>query len=80
MLTRVRKWGNSLGLRIPSSFAAEVGVENGSTVDLTLHDGEIRLRPRRRRRYSLDELLDGITERNRHGEVEAGRPVGREVW
>ena len=25
MLTKVRKWGNSLGLRIPKSFAEEVG-------------------------------------------------------
>ena len=80
MLTRVRKWGNSLGLRIPSSFAAELGVEDGSPVDLTLQNGEIRLRPHRRRRYSLATLLESITERNRHGAVDSGRRVGREVW
>jgi antitoxin MazE len=80
MLTRVRRWGNSLGLRIPSSFAAELGVDDGSPVDLTLHDGEIRLRPLRRRRYSLGALLDGITERNRHDEIDFGLPRGREGW
>ena len=80
MLTRVRKWGNSLGLRIPSSFAAEVGVEDGSSVDLKVQDGEIRIRPMRRRRYSLDALLEGIKEGNLHGEVRTGRPVGREGW
>lgn len=80
MLTKVRKWGNSLGLRIPRSFAAEVGVEDGSPVDLTVHEGEIRIRPSRRRRYSLDALLEGIRESNLHGEVSTGRPVGREVW
>ena len=80
MLTRLRKWGHSLGLRIPRSFAAELGVDDGSPVDLTLQDGEIRLRPQRRRRYSLATLLDGITERNRHGEVGSGRRVGRDVW
>lgn len=79
MLTRVRKWGNSLGLRIPSSFAAEVGVEDGSPVDLTVHEGEIRIRPSRRR-YSIDALLEGMRDGNLHGEVHTGRPVGREVW
>lgn len=80
MLTRIRRWGNSLGVRIPSTLALELGVENGSSVDLTLHDGEIRLRPLRRRKYSLDALIDGITTRNRHDEIDSGRPMGREVW
>jgi antitoxin MazE len=80
MLTRVRRWGNSLGLRIPSSFAAETGVADGSPVDLTVRDGEIRIRPLKPRRYALDALLEGIEEGNLHGEVHTGRPVGREVW
>jgi len=80
MLTRVRKWGNSLGLRIPRSFAAEMGVDDGSPVDLSVHEGEMRVRPVRRRAYSLDVLLQGITESNLQGEVGTGRPVGREVW
>ena len=80
MLTRVRRWGNSLGLRIPSSFAAETGVEDGTPVDLTVQDGELRIRPVRRPRYSLDGLLEGIKPGNLHGEVRTGRLVGREVW
>jgi antitoxin MazE len=80
MLTRVRRWGNSLGLRIPSAFAAEVGVEDGSAVDLTIHDGEIRVRPSRRRRYSTEALIEEIRKENLHEEVATGRPVGREVW
>jgi antitoxin MazE len=80
VLTRVRKWGNSLGLRIPRSFAAEAGVEDGSAVDLTVVDGELRVRPLKRKRYVLGELLDGVSELNLHGEVPTGRPVGREVW
>lgn len=80
MLTRVRKWGNSLGLRIPRSFAAEMGVDDGSPVDLSLQDGEIRIRALRRRAFSLEALLAGIKKSNLHGEVPTGRPVGREVW
>jgi len=29
MRTRIQRWGNSLGLRIPKSFAEEAGVEAG---------------------------------------------------
>jgi len=41
MLTRIQKWGNSLGLRIPKSFAAEVEVEAGSTVDIRVENGDL---------------------------------------
>jgi antitoxin MazE len=80
MQTRLQKWGNSLGLRIPKSFAAEVGVEAGSEVDLMLRDGELRVRPMQSRRLSLAALLRKVTPTNRHDEIETGEPVGREVW
>ena len=38
MQTKVQKWGNSLGLRIPKSFAEQAGVEAGSEVDLSVED------------------------------------------
>lgn len=80
MQTRIQRWGNSLGLRIPRSFAEEAGVEAGSEVDLSLRDGDLVVKPARRRTYRLKELLEKITAKNLHGEVDTGRPVGREVW
>ena len=80
MQTRLQKWGNSLGLRIPKSFAAEVGVEAGSEVELTLRDGELRVRPTQARRLSLTALLRKVTAANRHDEIETGEAVGREAW
>ena len=80
MLTRVQKWGNSLGLRIPRAFAADARVEPGSLVDISLERGGLMLRPARRKKYVLAGLLKGITKRNLHGEVTSGDPVGREVW
>jgi len=80
MQTKVQKWGNSLGVRIPKSFAAEAHVEAGSTVDISVADGEIVVRPVRARRYRLEELLERINSWNIHGEIPAGGPVGRESW
>jgi len=78
--TRIQKWGNSLGLRIPKAFAEQAGVEAGSEVDLSLEDGDLIVRPTREPRYKLATLVRGITNDNVHDEVETGTAVGREVW
>jgi len=80
MLTRIQKWGNSLGLRIPKSFAADVEVEAGSTVDICVENGDLVIRPVRRRQYVLSELLEGVNMGNLHEEISTGGPVGREAW
>jgi antitoxin MazE len=73
----VKKWGNSLGLRIPQALARQVHLEEGSQVQLTVDADKLVIEPQRRR-YSLEKLLAGITARNRHDEVDTGGPVGRE--
>ena len=80
MLTKVRKWGNSLGLRIPKAFAEEASVAEGTTVDVSVSEGRIVVRPVRGPRYELSKLLAGVSEENLHPEVETGLPVGREAW
>ncbi len=80
METRIQKWGNSLGLRIPRSFAQEAGVGAGSAVDLSVQDGDLVIKPARRRTYQLKDLLRQVTTKNLHDEAETGRPVGREIW
>ncbi|MEI6668299.1 MAG: AbrB/MazE/SpoVT family DNA-binding domain-containing protein [Acidobacteriota bacterium] len=80
MQTKIQRWGNSLGLRIPRSFAEEAGVEAGSEVDLSLRDGDLVIKPTRRPKYRLTELVRKMTAKNLHGEVDTGAPVGREIW
>jgi antitoxin MazE len=80
MISHVRKWGNSLAVRIPREFAAEAGLEDGTPVDLKLRQGEVRLRPVKPAEYVLEDLLQGITPDNLHREVVWGPRVGREAW
>lgn len=80
MQTKIQKWGNSLGLRIPRSFAAQAQVTEGATVDLSVENGRLLVQPLRARRYVLGDLLKKITPRNMHREVSTGEAVGREVW
>jgi antitoxin MazE len=80
MQTKIEKWGNSLGLRIPRSFAAEAQVKEGSTVDLSVENGRLLVRPLRAKKYTVSQLLKEINARNVHGEVATGEPRGREAW
>lgn len=80
MQTKIQRWGNSLGLRIPKSFAEEAHVEAGSTVDIAVVSGELVVRPIRPRRYALASLVKAINAKNIHEPVETGAPVGRETW
>lgn len=80
MKTRIRRWGNSLALRIPKSFALEVGLEDDTPVELSLVDGKLVVAPATSPGFALEELLAQINEDNLHGEADTGPAVGSEVW
>jgi len=79
MRTRVQRWGNSLAVRIPKAFAAEVGLQDDSPVELRLDGGTIVLEPRV---YlpRLTDLLEGVRPDNLHREADTGPATGDEVW
>jgi len=78
--TRVQKWGNSLGIRIPKALATEAHINQGVDVDISVKDGRLVVEPVAVPQWSLEELLKGITDENLHEEVDWGPPVGKEVW
>ena len=80
MEARIQKWGNSLAVRIPKPFAAEVGIDVETQVDLTVENGKLVIAPVAKSSYRLRDLLTGVSESNIHGEVDLGEPVGRETW
>jgi antitoxin MazE len=80
MQTRVQKWGNSLGVRIPRGLAEEVGLGAGTEVSLTAKDGELVVKPALPTRLILDELLSGVSESNIHSFVDTGSAVGAEIF
>jgi len=80
MRASVRKWGNSLALRIPRSVAEDSRIKQGSVVELTVVKGRLVVSPLPAPRYTLKELLAGVTKANRHPETDTGSPVGRESW
>ena len=79
MRTSVQKWGNSLAIRIPKAFAADLGIDQNASIDLVMEDGALVLRPALESPYSLDRLLSEVTDDNIHSVVDWGAPVGKEA-
>jgi len=77
MRTQIKKWGNSLALRIPRAFAKEIGAVKGTHVNMTIENDTlvIRVAKPKKCRCDLQKLIDGITEENRHPEMDWGPPV-----
>ena len=69
-----------MALRIPKAFAQQTSIKRGSSVALTVENGRMVMKPLRRRKYTLHELVSKITPQNRHPETDWGKPVGKEVW
>lgn len=80
MQTRVQKWGNSLGVRIPRGLAEQIGLGAGTEVSLSAKDGELVVKPALPTRLSLDELMAGVTDSNLHSSVDTGSAVGAEIF
>ena len=80
MVTQVKKWGNSRGIRIPKPVAEQAGIDFGSPIRFSARDGEIVITRVENDFPTLDELLAGIPPENLHGEISTGAPVGNEVW
>ena len=70
MKTHVQKWGNSLAVRIPKSFAEEMRVGNNAPVEMSLEEGALVIKSDRERAWSLDSLLAEVTDENIHSEWE----------
>lgn len=78
MITKVQKWGNSLGVRLPKSAALEVGLSAGAEVDVSAVDGRIVVRPLSPKRPRLRELLAAVHRDNLHAEAFLDAARGRE--
>ncbi len=80
MRSRVQKWGNSLALRIPKSFANEVGLQKETPVEISLVAGKLVITPVAEPKPTLKQLLAKVTKENLHHELDTGPAIGNETW
>jgi antitoxin MazE len=75
----VKKWGNSASVRIPASVMAATDLRLDQEVEVREEKGRIIIDPIRPAKYTLADLIAGITDENRHDEIDFGPPVGKEI-
>ena len=81
MLTqKIVRWGNSLAVRLPKNFADSLRLAEGASVRLALSRGRLIVEPAPQQEFTLDDLVQRITDQNLHAETDTGKPVGRETW
>jgi antitoxin MazE len=84
MIVEFRRWGNSLAVRIPKAIADAIKAGDGKRAEIKDENGTLVLRPivkpARKPRYTLDELLSGMTRDNVPEEVAWGTRRGNEAW
>ena len=78
MRAQIGKWGNSAAVRIPREIAAAVRLEEGTPVDIEVSGDALVIRPAQRR-YTLAELLEGMTPEAMHEAFDWGPDLGGEI-
>jgi antitoxin MazE len=86
METTIQKWGNSKGIRIPKQILKELGLNDGSKVDVIRQGDHIEIKKIEEKKHiSLAERYKAFEES--HGkvaeapnEIDYGEKKGTEVW
>lgn len=79
MPTKIQKWGNSLGVRLPKLIADQAKLSEDTEVEIEHKDGSVIITPVTNG-YDLKTLLAGINEDNLQKGDDDFTPEGQEVW
>ena len=80
MVSKVQKWGNSQGVRLPKHVLDEARISVGQTIEITAEDGQITVRKTRDRKFDLAEMVSRMPADHEPLEESFGPPVGKEEW
>lgn len=78
MTTKLQKWGNSYAVRIPKNFIQDLKLSQGSEMEIEHNNQALVIKQKKQKEYTLKELLNGITPKNRHKLMFDGLDVGKE--
>ena len=78
MTVALKKWGNSLALRIPKDILNTLAIDENSIMELSVNNGMLTVKPKSN--TLLETLVSQINNENLHKEVDTGRSVGNEEW
>lgn len=79
MEAKLQKWGNSLGIRIPSNILKTVGMSDEDIVDIS-YDEEKIIISKPKKTISLETRFKNYKGPNLSKEFVWDEPRGKEIW
>lgn len=80
MEVRLQRWGNSMGIRIPSSILKALNLKANDTLEIVEEDNKIIITVRKNKKISLSERFRKYNGNNEVTPYDWGEPVGKEIW
>ena len=80
MQAMLNTWGNSLGVRIPSTILKSMNLKSGDHLQIIEKSDEIILRRAPKKKKNLQERLKNFKGKYELKEVNFGGAVGNEAW
>ena len=80
MVSKVQRWGNSQGLRLPKHILERADISVGDDVEVIPQEGQIILKKVARRKFDLAEMVSRMPRNYKASEESLGKPVGKEEW
>lgn len=80
MEARLQKWGNSDGIRIPSSILKSLNIKTNDILNIEQKDDKIIISVPKKKKISLEDRFKEYHGKNLAKEFSWDENVGREIW
>ena len=80
MEVRLQKWGNSDGIRIPSSLLKALNLKTNDLIELIQDNDKIIISKSQKNKISLEERFKEYNGKNLAKDFEWDEPRGNEIW
>ncbi len=80
MEVRIQKWGNSDGIRIPSSILKTLNIKTNDILNIEQEDDKIIISVPRKKKISLEDKFKEYHGKNLAKEFSWDENVGKEIW
>ncbi|MBI1747444.1 MAG: AbrB/MazE/SpoVT family DNA-binding domain-containing protein [Acidobacteria bacterium] len=80
MVSKVQKWGNSQGLRLPKHVLESADISVGDAVEVIPQERQILIKKVSQRKFDLAEMVSRMPRTYNAREESFGKPAGREEW
>ena len=80
MTTTIQKWGNSQGIRIPTSILDSVGWTKNEQIIIFVDNGKLIMEKARKKRKNIKELFENYKNDYTPLKIDWGKTKGGEIW